>query len=88
MTEEQQEEERPRICVFAPSPVLTVTIERSPEGDPELHIHPGAQGYWVARMANLLGCHVRFCAPFGGETGRIDEVVHARSVGGGPSWPA
>lgn len=68
---------RPRVCVFAPSPVLTVTIERSPEGDAELHIHPGAQGYWVARMVNLLGCEVRFCAPLGGETGRILEGLFA-----------
>jgi len=54
-----------------------VTIERSPEGDPEVHIHPGGQGFWVARMAGLLGARVRFCAPIGGETGRILETLIA-----------
>jgi 1-phosphofructokinase len=38
-----------RVAVFAPSPILTVTIERGTER-PEVHLHPGGQGFWVARM--------------------------------------
>ena len=45
----------PDICVFAPSPILTITIERGPEDVPDVHLHPGGQGFWVARMAAQLG---------------------------------
>ncbi len=59
-----------RIAVFAPSPVLTVTIE--PRGArPEVHIHAGGQGFWVARLAATLGAEVVFCCALGGESGRV-----------------
>jgi 1-phosphofructokinase len=57
-------------AVFAPSPVLTITIEQAP-GDAEIHLHAGGQGFWVARMAARLGADVRLCAPLGGETGVV-----------------
>jgi 1-phosphofructokinase len=60
----------PSACVFAPTPVLTVTIEAG-ERDAELHIHPGGQGFWVARLMAELGVHVRLCASLGGETGEV-----------------
>ncbi|WP_213454443.1 1-phosphofructokinase family hexose kinase [Rhizomonospora bruguierae] len=56
--------------VFAPAPVLTVTIERH-QGGAELHIHPGGQGVWQARMIASLGVEVTLCAATGGETGAI-----------------
>ncbi|MPY95677.1 MAG: phosphofructokinase [Acidimicrobiia bacterium] len=72
------------MCVFAPAPLLTVTIEsRHPDdeladekGDTsddggELHLHVGGQGYWVARMLVVLGADVVLCATFGGETGAV-----------------
>jgi 1-phosphofructokinase len=56
--------------VFAPSPLLTVTIE--PGADrPEVHLHPGGQGSWVARMAANLGAEVVLCCALGGEPGRV-----------------
>jgi len=59
-----------RIAVFGPSPVLTVTIE--PGADrPEVHLHPGGQGFWVARMAANLGVKVSFCCALGGEPGGV-----------------
>ena len=61
---------RAGVAVLAPSPILTVTIERQGE-QPELHLHPGGQGFWVARMARLLGVEVDFCAPLGGEVGAV-----------------
>ncbi|HEX2358493.1 MAG TPA: PfkB family carbohydrate kinase [Solirubrobacterales bacterium] len=61
------------VAVFAPSPVLTVTIEDAP-GDPEIHLHAGGQGFWVARMAARLGAEVILCAPLGGEAG---DVLHS-----------
>ncbi|MCK0090183.1 phosphofructokinase [Rhodococcus sp. HNM0563] len=57
--------------VFAPSPLLTVTIEEAPDNGHELHIHAGGQGFWIGRMAAILGMDVHLCGPFGGEAGRI-----------------
>jgi 1-phosphofructokinase len=59
------------VAVFAPSPVLTVTIERDADGAPELHVHAGGQGVWVARMAASLGGRVTLCVSLGGETGQV-----------------
>lgn len=59
-----------RIAVFAPSPILTVTIERGADR-PEVHVHPGGQGFWVARMAANLGAEVALCCALDGEPGRV-----------------
>lgn len=56
--------------VFAPSPLLTVTVE--PAGDDaEIHVHAGGQGFWIARMLALLGVRVVVCGSFGGEAGFV-----------------
>lgn len=68
------------IAVFAPSPVLTVTVERGSGSDPEIHLHAGGQGFWVARMAAALGAEVTICVPLGGETGTVLESL-LRNVG-------
>jgi 1-phosphofructokinase len=65
-------EKAPRAAVFAPSPLLTVSIETR-GADPELHLHAGGQGFWQARMIAAFGVRVTLCGSFGGETG---EVVH------------
>lgn len=57
--------------MLAPAPVLTVMVERHPQGEPEIHLHAGGQGFWVARMIRLLGVRVSLCAPLGGETGTV-----------------
>ncbi len=65
-----------QVMVFAPAPQLTVTIEQ--QGDhPELHVHPGGQGVWQARMIRSLGVGVTFCAAVGGEVGRVVEPLLA-----------
>lgn len=56
--------------VFSPALLLTVTLEAAND-KPELHLHAGGQGFWVARMLRNLGVAVTLCAPFGGETGRV-----------------
>ncbi|MFH5821804.1 1-phosphofructokinase family hexose kinase [Georgenia sp. AZ-5] len=68
---------RPRICVLAPTPLLAVEIA-DPQGVPgrsdyqaDVHLHPGGQGLWVARMAVSLGADVTVCGPFGGEIGPL-----------------
>lgn len=57
--------------VFAPSPLLTVTVDKAPSGTSELHVHAGGQGHWIARMASILGLDVTLCGVFGGETGGV-----------------
>jgi 1-phosphofructokinase len=57
--------------VFAPNPLLTVTIEaRGAEGD-DIHFHPGGQGVWLMRMAGELGAHPVLCGFSGGESGTV-----------------
>ncbi len=54
-----------------------------------MHVHPGGQGLWLARMAYSLGAHVVVCGPFGGETGSVaahlarTENLELRTVGTG-----
>lgn len=59
------------LVVFAPSPVLTITVEAGADGDADIHLHAGGQGFWVARMAVSLGARVSLCCALGGETGRV-----------------
>src|ERR1700710_3066490 len=59
------------VCVFAPAPILTVTIERGTSDAGELHIHPGGMGFWVARMLKHLGATAILVTPLGGETGDV-----------------
>src|SRR5690625_7575945 len=66
---------RPKLCVRAPTPRLMVEVEPGddeeyPQGA-DLHLHPGGQGLWVARMAVSLGAEVTVCGPFGGEVGAV-----------------
>jgi 1-phosphofructokinase len=59
------------IAVFAPVTILTVTLERTPDGESEVHVHPGGQGVWQARTATSLGARAVLCTPLGGETGTV-----------------
>lgn len=56
--------------VFAPSVLLTVTVEDGPDGD-EIHLHAGGQGWWIARMVAELGPTTTLVGPFGGESGSV-----------------
>ena len=68
----------PSLVVFAPSPLLTITIESADSPDQEIHLHAGGQGFWVARMAALLGAEVTICCALGGESGAVLEGLIAR----------
>jgi 1-phosphofructokinase len=65
-------QELPRVTVFAPDALLSVTIESLSDavasGD-DVHIHPAGQGVWVARMAGEMGAWPVLCSLLGGETG-------------------
>ncbi|WP_246635321.1 1-phosphofructokinase family hexose kinase [Actinoplanes hulinensis] len=84
----------PTIMVFAPVPQLTVTVEQPSGRHPELHVHPGGQGVWQARMCAGLGADVTLCAAVGGEIGEVvsalmrHENIEVRTVrrDGGSGW--
>ncbi|MET0564937.1 MAG: PfkB family carbohydrate kinase [Acidimicrobiia bacterium] len=60
------------ISIFAPHLTLTVTIEAGREDGPDdIHIHPGGQGFWVARMLRHLKERPLLCGPVGGESGGV-----------------
>jgi 1-phosphofructokinase len=62
------------VMVFAPTPQLTVTIDQ-PSDQTEIHLHPGGQGVWQARMIMSLGVDVVLCAGLGGEIGQVLEPL-------------
>jgi 1-phosphofructokinase len=62
----------PTVVVFAPSPLLTVTIEDR-AGQPDIHVHAGGQGVWQARMISTFDVPVVLCAALGGEPGDVLE---------------
>lgn len=73
------------VVIFAPSPVLEITVEEhQAEGD--VHVHAGGQGVWQARMLLSLGRAVDLCCVLSGETGRVighliqEEGIQVRPV--------
>ena len=75
------------VVIFAPSPVLTVTVEDH-DGAADIHLHAGGQGVWQARMLIRLGATVTMCSVLAGETGNTlrhligDEGIHLLDVSG------
>ncbi len=67
----------PRVAVFGPHPLLSVTIERRGGGD-DVHLHAGGQGVWLSRMAAELGAEAVLCGLVGGETGPVIEGLLQR----------
>ncbi|MFI5028306.1 MAG: 1-phosphofructokinase family hexose kinase [Solirubrobacterales bacterium] len=62
----------PRVAVFGPHPLLSITIEAlTSDGGDEFHLHPAGQGVWVARMAAELGARPVLSGFIGGETGDV-----------------
>lgn len=58
------------VVIFAPLPVLTVTIEAR-SGAADIHVHAGGQGVWQSRMMSSVGVDVVLCCALGGETGDV-----------------
>lgn len=71
----------PRVAIFAPHPLLTVTIESRGGGVDDVHLHAGGQGVWVARMAAELGATPILCGFAGGEAGAVLKPTLARLPG-------
>jgi 1-phosphofructokinase len=70
-----------RIAVFAPSPLLSVTIELRGSDRDDVHCHPAGQGVWLSRMAGELGAWPVLCSLVGGETGALLEPLLERLPG-------
>ncbi|HEX7058464.1 MAG TPA: PfkB family carbohydrate kinase [Solirubrobacterales bacterium] len=63
---------QPRVAVFGPHPMLSITIEAlTADGGDDIHVHAAGQGVWVARMAAELGARPVLCGFIGGETGVV-----------------
>ena len=62
------------VVIFAPSPVLSITIEEHPDGG-DVHVHAGGQGVWQARMLLAMGCSVDLCSVLSGETGMVQGFL-------------
>lgn len=73
----------PRIAVFAPHPLLTVTVEREAEERQSIHFHAGGQGAWVARMAAHMGAVPILCGFAGGESGQLLRGLLAEAIAPG-----
>ncbi|UUO01996.1 hypothetical protein M4D79_27885, partial [Mycolicibacterium novocastrense] len=68
------------VVIFAPLPVLTVTVENR-SGDADIHVHAGGQGVWQSRMMSSLGVPVVLCSALGGETGDVlGHLLPAQNV--------
>jgi 1-phosphofructokinase len=61
----------PTVAVFAPHPLLTVTLEREGPDREGVHFAAGGQGVWVARTAGELGTAPALCSFIGGESGDL-----------------
>jgi 1-phosphofructokinase len=59
------------IAVFAPHPLLTVTLEREGAAREGVAFGAGGQGVWVARTAGVLGASPALCSFVGGDTGEL-----------------
>lgn len=60
----------PRVAVFGPNPLLTVSIEAR-GGHDDVHVHAGGQGVWLSRMASEMGAELVLCGLLGGESGAV-----------------
>ena len=61
----------PAVALFAPNPLLTVTLEVEGDERQSIHFHAGGQGVWVAGMAAAMGATPVLCGLIGGEPGEL-----------------
>jgi 1-phosphofructokinase len=71
------------VALFAPHPLLTVTIELEGSERQQIHFHAGGQGPWAARMVAHMGATPVLCGFVGGESGELLEGLLTRSISPG-----
>jgi 1-phosphofructokinase len=76
----------PTVAIFAPNPLLTVTLEIEGEERESVHFHAGGQGVWVAGMARCMGSSPVLCGLLGGESGELLRPLIDKATGGHPKW--
>ena len=74
---------RPRVALFAPHPLLTVTIELEGDERQQIHFHAGGQGPWAARMVAHMGATPVLCGFLGGESGELLQGLLEKSIAPG-----
>jgi 1-phosphofructokinase len=75
----------PPIAIFAPNPLLTVTLEvEGPKGRQSVHFHAGGQGVWAAATARCMGANPVLCGFIGGESGELLRPLLKQASGGRP----
>ena len=72
-----------RVAIFAPHPLLTVTLEVEGRDRQSIHFHAGGQAVWVTRMAACMGARPVLCGFLGGESGELLLGLLERVVGSG-----
>lgn len=74
-------ENKPRLSILVPTPLLVVEVtepaahRNRSSHESDVHLHPGGQGLWVARMAGSLGAEISVSGPFGGELGSLIRTM-------------
>jgi len=71
----------PSVAVFAPNPMLTVTLEVEGSDRQSIHFHAGGQGVWVAGMVLSMGATPVLCGLSGGETGELLRPLIEKTAG-------
>ncbi len=71
----------PAVAIFAPNPLLTVTLELEGDDRQSVHFHAGGQGVWVASMALCMGAEPVLCGLLGGEPGELLRPLLERACG-------
>jgi 1-phosphofructokinase len=72
----------PTVALFAPNPLLTVTLEVEGGERQSIHFHAGGQGVWVAGMALSMGATPALCGLVGGEAGELLRPLIEKAAGG------
>jgi 1-phosphofructokinase len=75
----------PAVTIFAPNPLLTVTVEvEGPKERQRVHFHAGGQGVWLAAMARCMGANPVLCGLIGGESGELLRPLLKQVAGAHP----
>ncbi len=70
------DEPTPRgVTVFAPGLYLEVSFDNDHQGHSDVHVRPGGQAYWIARMTAKLGARTDLCCALGGERGALVRAL-------------
>ena len=63
------------VTVFAPGLYLDVSLDNDHQGHSDIHVRPGGQAYWIARMTARLGATTDLCCALGGERGALVRAL-------------